>query len=78
MADSYFSIPVLIPDTDVLTFLSIHDTGEIYETELFGEPVSVIRNEDKSWSLVKGDIDQESIKVIGDAITEHHLKHKNR
>lgn len=77
MADTYFSIPVLIPDTDVLTFLSVHDTGKLFETELFGDPVSLIRNQDHSWNLVKGDLSQETVNIIGEAIETHHLKKKS-
>ncbi|HCN84046.1 MAG TPA: hypothetical protein DIT07_10580 [Sphingobacteriaceae bacterium] len=76
MPDTYFSIPVLLPDTDVVTFLSIHDTGEIFETELLGEPISLIKNEDNSLSQLKGDTPQETIDIIVQAIEDLQLKRK--
>ena len=78
MPDTYFSIPVLLPDTDVITFLSIHDTGEIFETEVFGEPVSLIKNKDNSWSQVKGNTSQEAINAIGQSLEDHHLNNKGQ
>ena len=76
MPNTFFSIPVLLPDTDVLTFLSVRHTGELFETGVFDEPVSILRNSDTTWSAVGGDASQETVDVIGQAIEDHYLKGK--
>jgi hypothetical protein len=76
MSDTYFSIPVLLPDTDVLTFLSIHETGETFETDLFGDFIALLYLGESSWNLIKGNIDQETVNIIGQAIEDLHLKKK--
>lgn len=76
MSDAYFSIPVLLPDTDVLTFLSIHQTDQTFETVLFGDSIAVLYLGESSWNLIKGNIDQETVNIIGEAIEELHLKKK--
>ncbi len=74
MPDTYFTLPVLFPDTDVLTFLSIHQAGETFETDVFGDPTALLYLGESSWNLIKGNIDQETVNIIGDAIEEHHLR----
>ena len=41
---------------------------ETYDFEFDGSAISLINNGDNSWSLVEGNIDQETMNLLGDAI----------
>lgn len=48
-----------------------HDT-ETFDLEVDGLDVVLLNNGDNSWSSLKGELDQESVNVIGAAIEEHY------
>lgn len=48
-----------------------HDT-ETFDLEVDGSVISLLNNGDNSWSSLKGEIDQESVNIIGDAIEVYY------
>lgn len=50
-----------------------HDT-ETFDLNVDGLDVVLLNNGDNSWSSLKGELDQESVNVIGAAIEEHYQK----
>jgi hypothetical protein len=53
-----------------LQVIHVQHTTETFDFELDGTQVSLINNGDNSWSIVNGDIDQETANGIGDAIEQ--------
>lgn len=67
-----FEITFNMPGTEhPTTTLVRHDT-ETFDLAVGGLDVSLINNGDNSWSSLKGELDQETVNVIGAAIEEHY------
>jgi hypothetical protein len=52
--------------------LEVIHNDETFEIELNGEKISIINNGDNSWSLVSGDLLQEVVNLLGEAIEKHY------
>ena len=50
--------------------IKVRHSTETFDLELKGTAISLINNGDNSWSIVKGDIDQETANLIGEAIEQ--------
>ncbi|MVN91395.1 MULTISPECIES: hypothetical protein [Mucilaginibacter] len=47
---------------------------ETFAVETDSGTITLINNGDNSWSIVNGDISQESANIIGQAIEDHYQK----
>lgn len=61
------------PELSSKAQLVVKHHTETFDFVLNGSEVSIINNGDNSWSIVSGDLDQETANLIGDAI-EKKLK----
>jgi hypothetical protein len=56
--------------------LEINHEGEIFKVSLSGKTIgAVTSNEDKSWDLAGGDLDQETVNLIGEGIEKYYDEH---
>jgi len=63
-----FEIEIQKPSTGEKKVTSVSHHSETFDLDYFGQKVSLINNGDNSWSIVEGDISQESANLIGTAI----------
>lgn len=63
-----FDIHFFNPSDNTEKTLVVNHNTETFDLEFDGSAVSIINNGDNSWSLVEGDIDQETVNTIGAAI----------
>lgn len=68
----WFQIHIKLPGYDEKATLSISHKDETFDFQLNGEDVSIINNGDNSWSIVTGNIPQETANLIGEAIERNY------
>jgi hypothetical protein len=69
-SDQEFEIQVqLAGNKEMIKVLHIDET---FELEVDGQKISILNNGDNSWSLVDGELDQETVNLIGEGIENHY------
>lgn len=67
-----FQVSVKLDDKNFLTTLHVTHADEAFNFEFNGNNVSIINNGDNSWSVIEGNVEQETINIIGEAIEQHY------
>ncbi|WP_462264666.1 hypothetical protein [Mucilaginibacter sp.] len=72
-----FRVLVTLPGQREEDLLTILHEQETFDTALNGENISLINNGDNSWSQVQGNLPQETINLIGQAIEDYYSQQPN-
>lgn len=67
-----FSINVCLPPDDRKFILKVHHQDEAFDFIMDAQTLSIINNGDNSWSLIKGELSQEIVNIIGQAIEDYY------
>ncbi|TWR28558.1 hypothetical protein FPZ42_04915 [Mucilaginibacter achroorhodeus] len=70
---SKFMISLTVPGDSDQQYKVTHQ-DETFAVETGSGTITLINNGDNSWSIVTGDISQESANIIGQAIEDHFQK----
>lgn len=65
-----FEIRFIDPYDKTEKAVVVKHTSETFDMEFRGSLVAILNNGDNSWSLVEGNLDQETVNVIGTAIED--------
>ena len=52
--------------------INVLHIDETFELEIDGQKISILNNGDNSWSSVDGELDQDTINLIGEEIEKHY------
>jgi len=69
-----FEITFIMPGSEQPKQALVRHDTETFDLEVDGLDVVLLNNGDNSWSSLKGELDQESVNVIGAAIEEHYQR----
>lgn len=67
-----FSVRVTLPGNTEESAIKIEHIDETYQAEHPSGKAMIINNGDNSWSLVSGDVSQETVNLIGQAIEDFY------
>jgi hypothetical protein len=65
-----FSIDVRLSGDQQNSVLMVNHPDETFVVTIGTRQISIINNGDNSWSLVTGDLSQENVNIIGQAIED--------
>lgn len=67
-----FEITFTLPGHEQPTRAMVRHDTETFDLKLNGSDVALLNNGDNSWSSLKGELDQESVNLIGTAIEQYY------
>jgi hypothetical protein len=70
--DQQFQVQVLWPQTGEKETLNVIHRDETFEFTRLGQKVSILNSGDNAWDLIEGQLDQQTVNLIGDAIEKHY------
>jgi hypothetical protein len=74
--ENHFFIKAPLCFTTQSKTLEINHEGEIFRVSLNEKTIgAVTSNEDKSWDLASGELDQETVNLIGEGIERYYDEH---
>lgn len=63
-----FQINLQLPGRTHVESFAVTHTDETFDIDLLGQSVALLNNGDNSWSQLKGDLPQEWVNALGEAI----------